>query len=323
MKLLGKMLHNAMLYNNVKADNRVVTIHNTDHDGYGFVSIYAIQSSDSVEFTISKKDYQTLSMFDQMDIAIKDNKISVKTKNGKITIANLTDIDMLIPNIDDVYDTQIKPNDFLPGRKFVGNDKVKIQSNGCNCEPNGYFISDSHVFYIFVKDTYLKNKINIPKEAFDYIGDMTTCSTDEKIVVFANPERGQMFYTTLINVSMNIPKLEYSEIFKAAFDKAELHETFKLLKPYSKFVEFKYINGQMHLLTSEETNNFDIIVSCDVINGTKLQTYQSIDNLLKIIDLSDVSDVTLSFNKNMCFYQNDDVKAGSLHYRGTDKMEVE
>ena len=79
----------------------------------------------------------------------------------------------------------------------------------------------------------------------------------------------------------------------------------------------------MHLLTSEETNNFDIIVSCDVINGTKLQTYQSIDNLLKIIDLSDVSDVTLSFNKNMCFYQNDDVKAGSLHYRGTDKMEVE
>ena len=50
-------------------------------------------------------------MFDQMDIAIKDNKISVKTKNGKITIANLTDIDMLIPNIDDVYDTQIKPND--------------------------------------------------------------------------------------------------------------------------------------------------------------------------------------------------------------------
>lgn len=99
-----------MLYNNVKADNRVVTIHNTDHDGYGFVSMYAIQSSDSVEFTISKKDYQTLSMFDQMDIAIKDNKISVKTKNGKITIANLTDIDMLIPNIDDVYDTQIKPN---------------------------------------------------------------------------------------------------------------------------------------------------------------------------------------------------------------------
>lgn len=326
MKLTGKMMLNAMMYNNIKAKDGIVTIHNTDYNGYGFVSTYTTECQDELEFTLSKKDYQTLSIFDEMDVKVNTDKITVKTKSGKITLANLVDISVYLPNTENTYETNIKPSDFLMAEKFAGDDATRVQLNGCNCTSDGYFISDTHCFFVRGKDLFpmkdTKTKICIPKESFKYIGDMDTCFTDEKVAVFLNQAQGKMFYTSLINVSMFVPKLNYDETFVIKVDKSELLNTAKMLKNYNKALQMKYIDDNLHLIIDNENNKFDIVIQSELIKGSHLQIYHNIDNLIKIVGLIDGAETILTFNKIMCFYKGNDFSAGSTHCVGQEKLEV-
>lgn len=335
MRLLGKMLNNAMMYNNIKASsNGVITIHNTDHDGYGFVSNHAAKVSEDTEFTLSQKDYRTLSTFKEMDINVKNNKITVKTKNGKITLANLIDVHTFVPSFDEVYSTNIFPKEFLIGEKFVGNDKIMVQLNGCNCNSDGYLITDNHCFFVWNKDTGLpvtensegkkqKTKICIPKECFKHIGNMTSCFTDESIIVFTNEEEGILYYTALNAVASPMLKLDFDDKVHVNFDKAELTYTLKMLKNYNKHIKIKLIDGKIHLISEEETNNLDITVWCEVVKGTKLSVMHNAEYLLKLIDLCKDSEITLMWSTKMCVYKNNQFIAGSMHYGQESQMEVE
>ena len=77
MKFIGSMFKNAMTTNRIEVKNGVVTIHNTEND-YGFITMFNIdEKNDEMTFTLSKKDYHTLSMFVSFDLTTKENKIFV------------------------------------------------------------------------------------------------------------------------------------------------------------------------------------------------------------------------------------------------------
>lgn len=321
MKFIGSMFKNAMTTNHIEVKNGVVTIHNTEND-YGFITMFNIdEKNDEMTFTLSKKDYHTLSMFVSFDLTTKENKIFVTMPKSKITLADMTDA--CIPDTslgDNTIQISVNSNDFEPGQKFVGNDQTRVQLNGVNITPTGYLITDSKCIYIHKADTGIKNTICVPKEAFKYIKDTNTCMTDGKRAAFVNNE-GQLFYTSLMVVAMDMPQLNINQVCAITVNKKHLLESLKMLRGYTN--ELQILNdNELRAKAASETNEFDITLDGKLVKGSKLNVKVYIDDVIKIIELEKEDQVLLSFNDRMLIYQKDDTTAACA-YLNQPNREVE
>lgn len=320
MKLLGMMFQHPMSINHITvAEN--LTIHNTENE-YGIISQYALkQVEQEMQFTLSRKDYQTLSMFDEFDLTLKNHKIIVKTKNGRIVLADM--VDVKIPDTtlgEDAIKLNVVARDFAPGHRFVGNDSSRVQLNGVNITPNGYLISNAKCLYMRSADTGAVSPICVPKEAFKYIGDSAMCMTDGKRAAFVNPD-GQIFYISLMVVADRMPNLDTKQVCAITANKKQLVETLKMVRGYSPEVELLF-NGCLHLISKSESDEFDIKVESKMAKGTKLHVKLYIDDMMKIIDLEKEDQILLSFNNKMLIYNKDETTAVCAYINQPDR-EVE
>ena len=156
MKLNGSMFRDAMTINHIMIDGKQANFHNSEIN-FGIISQYSLDKDGKEEFTLSKKDYQTLSMLGDFDLKVKDSKIHIKTQNGNILLANMKEEKIPDTSLgDNAIQLNVKPCDFAAGEKFVGNDKAHIQLNGVNITPSGYLISNSKCIYMRKADTYCR-----------------------------------------------------------------------------------------------------------------------------------------------------------------------
>lgn len=320
MNLNGSMFRDAMTINHIMIDGKQVNVHNSEIN-YGIISQYLLnKNSDRTEFTLSKKDYQTLSMLSDFDLKVKDSKIHIKTQNGNILLANMKE--EKIPDTDlgdNAIRLDVKPSDFAAGEKFVGNDKAHIQLNGVNITPTGYLISNSKCIYMREAKTGAKKPICVPKEAFKYISSTETCMTDDKRAAFIGPQG--IFYISLIVVAMDMPKLDTKQICAAAADKKQFIDTLKMLRGYSSEVQMIF-NGGLHLLAKSETNEFDIVVKSELAKGSKLNVKLYIDDVLKIVELEEENQIVLSFNDRMMIFNKDETTAVCAYINQPDREVV-
>lgn len=320
MRFSGEMFRNAMLYNFVTVKNKVVQIHNTNNENYGFISMYNTDSEEEINFTLALKDYQTLSMLGKFELKVAENKINIKTSSGKITFANILDINIPQPDIDNAESINIKPSEFMVGKSFVGNDPAKPQYAGCNVTPSGYFITDSFHFFIRYKKTEVKETVCIPKETFRYIDDVNQCATDGKIIVFA--KESQLFYSSLVATAADIPKISMTEIVSIKVSRSELVDNLKMLKSYADRVQLKF-DKKLKLLAVSETNNFELGIESILEKGNKLLATVSISKALKIVEVFKEDKIVLMFDKKMIFIKNEDTIAATSFMQQQEKVEVE
>ena len=317
MRLNGSMFHDAMTINHIMIDGKQVNVHNSEID-YGIISQYLLEEdSGKTEFTLSKKDYQTLSMLRDFDLKVKDSKIHIKTQNGNILLANMKEEKIPDTSLgDNAIQLNVKPSDFASGEKFVGNDKAHIQLNGVNITPTGYLISNSKCIYMRKADTGATEPICVPKEAFKYISSAETCMTDGKRAAFIGPQG--VFYISLIVVAMDMPKFDTKQICAVAADKKQFIDTLKLLRGYSSVVQMIFDSG-LRLLANSETNEFDIVVKSELAKGSKLNVKLYIDDVLKIVELEEENKIVLSFNDRMMVFNKDETTAVCAYINQPDR----
>jgi hypothetical protein len=314
------MFRDAMTINHIVIDGKQINVHNSDID-YGIINQYLLdKDSGKTEFTLSKKDYQTLSMLSDFDLKVKDSKIHIKTQNGNILLANMKEEKIPDTSLgDNAIQLNVKPCDFTAGEKFVGNDKARIQLNGVNITPSGYLISNSKCIYMRKAETGAAEPICVPKEAFKYISSAETCMTDGKRAAFIGPQG--IFYISLIVVAMDMPKLDTKQICAAAVDKKQFIDTLKMLRGYSSEVQMIF-NVGLHLLAKSETNEFDIVVKSELAKGSKLNVKLYIDDVLKIVELEEENQIVLSFNDRMMIFNKDETTAVCAYINQPDREVV-
>lgn len=323
MRLFGNMLKNAMMYNYFSTKDGTLRIHNSDDDGYGIISSYSLDDIENdVSFVLSKKDYQTLSGFDEFILEVKEQKVNVKTTNGKITFTNMKDVHEPELNMKDAYELKINVDDFLEGRKFVGNDQTKIYLNGCNIASDGYFISDLKCGFIHYVDIGIEEPLCLPKESFKYIAGKNSCMTDGKMIAFMSP--GNLFYTNLIAKATPIPKFDFSETVSILVKKRELMHNLSLLKNYTEHMKVSFHDDSLHLCANEENYDFDFEVAGEMIIGNNLSNYGIvIGQFMKILELFSDEDIVIHFNERLCFSRKDDVIGMMARFSTQGKTEVE
>lgn len=323
MNLNGYMFKNAMMYNFITVKDQVISIHNTDEEGYGFITYIKTDEVGELTFTLSKKDYQMLSHFDVFNLTVSKDVIKVKAKNSNINLANLIDIKAVIPDTKDARTVDVKPNDFLKGKSFVGNSKTKIQVNGVNVSPDGYLLTDSYHFYMQRINTGVSESICIPKEIFGFIKDMATCMTDNKTVVFINDAGNQLFYSSLLSKAQPLLKLDTDTSVVLKCKTNDLFHQLCIMKGYTDYVNLKQHDNILHLYSHEETNIFDLEVESKFIKGSKLNVTVNLEHLIRIIELETNTDIELRFADRMMLYACGSISAGDMYVAQQEPREVE
>lgn len=280
----------AMEYNRVTAiaDAEVIVIHSTDQAGMGFICKQrATGLSEDMDFTISKRDYVTIAKLGEFDLALKNKKITVKSRKAKFVLTDMVDVHVEEPETGDMQVLSIEPADITDGKEFIGYDKTKVQMNGVTVFSEGIIATDGASFYIKYKESGLKGKINIPKESLQYLEEDAEAATDGRVAVFTSGNR--MFYTSLIATALYDPtKEEHKQpLVTLKLNISEVLAAIDMVKGYTKAVKLQMKDGILHVKSSpkpgEEDHEIDIVVEVQEYHGKALCMRMDADKLKKAI----------------------------------------
>lgn len=280
----------AMEYNRVIsiADAEAIIIHSTDKTGMGFICKYkATGLLEDMDFTISKRDYATISKLGEFDLTIKNKKITVKSTKAKFVLTDMVDVHVEEPETGDMKALSITPEDIAESKDFIGYDKTRVQMNGVTVFPEGIIATDGGSFYIKYKSSGMSDKINIPKESLQYLKEDAEVATDGRVTVFSMGNR--MFYTSLITTALYDPtKNEHKEpLVTLKLNISELLAAIDMVKGYTTCVKLHMKDGILHVKSSpkpgEEDHEIDIVVEVQEYHGKALCMRMDTDNLKKVI----------------------------------------
>lgn len=324
IKLTGNLFKRAMEYNHIVLKDGIMSIHNTDNKGYGYqqkIKPIGIDMTSELNMILSKKDYVTLSRFEDFNITQENDIIKIETKHGKLKLPNMIDVHLSVPEIKDMQSSNITASNLMRAVAFCGNDTVKIQTQGVCVHDDQIVASNSKEMYLRSVDSKLKCSVNVPKEVFKYLDPGYKLLANEKMAVFMG--QGEAFYTTVIEQKHK----KYNETFAASayfdLDLCEFINGLQLIKNYSEIVDFVYKGDVLHLLSNEEMSNIDITITPEKTDCHKLNGRLVVKDLLLIASLSKERTIKLHMSDVMCFTKNEEMEEIAATMAYGKKMEVE
>lgn len=300
MKLNSNLFNTryAMSINHIAISDGFMVIHSADTPDSGFILKYEVEDDgNKYDFTLSKKDFTTLSKLGSFDLEVKDNVIHVKNNNVKMKLGNTVESHLHEPDIGEMKLLNLKGKDVLDGKEFINDaDKTQIQLHGVSVFETGLIATDKQIMYTQYCDTGVSEAINIPKSCFKYIDPEANVHTDGRLAVFINGN--VMMYTSLIAVKLGdiaTDKMKVPTVL-LKLDTKELKYYMSILQGYDGGqMELEYVDGMLHVKQHSDGNEFNFTLPAEMLQGEKLHVTTSQKSMNAI--LSKMNDEPLGFCK--------------------------
>lgn len=280
----------AMNINHIAISDGEMVIHSADSPDSGLMLKYKVKDDgNKYDFTLSKKDFTTLSKLGSFDLEVKDDVIHISNNTMKMKLGNMAQT-LKEPDIEEMKPLKLSGADILAGKDFISeHDKGQIQLHGVSVFETGLIATDKQIMYTKYCDTGVSEGINIPKSCFKHIDPEAKVFTDGRLAVFVKDN--VMMYTSLIANKLG-DKLQdkmKKPIVILELDVQKFRNIANILKDYkAEKIELEYQDNALHIRQHADGNEFDFTLPVQITQGEKLHvtvSQKSLDAILsKMVD---------------------------------------
>lgn len=321
MNVPGSFFKRPLKENLVIIKGDTLQCHSYDGDGFGIIKKWSkpesIDRTDDLQFTLSEKDFQLMSMFDEIDLSMKKDTIQCRSGKSKFNVQNITEAKAFKPNMEGMVGLDIPLDTIRKAALFVGKED---KCRGVIITPKGVYGTDSSVVYFNKCATVLSERIMIPTESMKLLDRNTSykLATNKKALMYSG--NGEAVYSPLYENAVNVDNLKFNKLLKVKLDKSALLEELSKAEAFNGLVELTISEDVLTISTPTTEGNSrsyesQISIKSEIKAMRQMFIINNLVKLLKIIDSNEIS-----FGNGNCFIGGDQEYALALCYSSQDRM---
>ncbi|WP_195397609.1 hypothetical protein [Holdemania sp. 1001302B_160321_E10] len=325
MKVEGFHFKRGMDNNIVSIVDDTIQIHSYDNIGTGIIrkeKLGFIQNGE-IKFILNKKDFNLLRNFNEMDISMNGETISIQSGKVKLKIQNQTEAKEYMPDLSGKEQLNLPVDILIAASDFVGDTD---RSKGILVTPNCVTASDGKVLYRFSINTGVDRKISIPTDLLKIINKEVNYSPylcGNLIVMSCEEEK---VYTTLIEGFVDgIERISGGGKGKVHLNKGELIRHLNLASNFGTAIVMDVSNGVLTIdsvqIDSSQSYTGEINVETNIKQFKKGAV---IKNLMKIVKLVNDEEINLILGDRTYEIADEDLYSLTLGFtiQGSKEMEI-
>ena len=325
MKVEGYHFKRGMNNNIINIVDDIIQIHSYDDIGTGVIrkeKLDFIQNGE-LSFILNKKDFNLLKNFEEMDITMKNETITVQSGKTKLKFQNQTDVKEYQPDLTDPINLNLPIDILISASDFVGDTD---RNKGILVTPDCVAASDGKALYRFKLKTNIDHKISVPPNILKIIDKETNYEVKlcKKMIVMLGA--GEAVYSTLLEGFVDtIDGITANGDGHIEFKKDEIMRHLNLVSNFGDVAMFNIRNNKM---TIESVQIEGIVQSysaeIDIKSNVKdFCSGCSVKNLLRIIKLASDEKIKLTISNRTYALMDDNLEAFAMGFTVKDQREME